>query len=72
MKRSKADSGSIPIYWDNLTKKNQSEILEAFGDNCNYDVFPIAEISLEDEMDITKCNDSQSKKTLKHIGKVVE
>lgn len=35
---------TIPIYWDDLTKQKQEEILAAFGDNCNYDVFPIVEI----------------------------
>ena len=35
---------SIEIYWDDLTPAKQQEIIEAFGDNCNYDMFPIAEI----------------------------
>ena len=38
----------IEIYWNDLTKEKQSEILEAFGENGNYDVIPIAVIG-EDE-----------------------
>ena len=34
----------IRIYWRDLTKEKQDEILEAFGENGNYDMFPIAEI----------------------------
>ncbi len=34
----------IYIYWDDLTKAKQDEILKAFGDNGNFDVFPIATI----------------------------
>ena len=33
---------AIEIYWQDLTSQKQEEILEAFGDNCNYDVFPVA------------------------------
>lgn len=40
---------SIEIYWDDLTPEKQEEIIETFGDNCNYDVFPIAVISQEQE-----------------------
>lgn len=36
----------IQIFWDDLTKAKQDEILAAFGDNCNFDVVPIAEIPL--------------------------
>ena len=34
----------IKIYWGDLTKEKQDEIIEAFGENGNYDIFPIAEI----------------------------
>ena len=34
----------IEIYWDDLVPEKQQEILEVFGDNCNYDLFPIVEI----------------------------
>ena len=40
----------IDIYWSDLTKEKQEEILEAFGENGNFDVFPIATIP-EPEMD---------------------
>ncbi len=39
----------IPIYWDDLTPSKQAEILAAFGENCNYDVFPIVEIPVTEE-----------------------
>ena len=37
----------IEIYWDDLTESKQREILDALGDNGNYDVFPIATIEAE-------------------------
>lgn len=36
----------ISIYWNDLTPAKQAEILEAFGDNRNFDVVPIAELPL--------------------------
>ena len=39
----------IEIYWDDLTESKQREILEALGDNGNYDVIPIATIEVEQE-----------------------
>lgn len=44
---------TISIMWDDLTKEKQNEILKTFGDNCNYDVFPIAEIPVDEEDDQT-------------------
>ena len=41
--------GTITIHWADLTPAKQSELLSAFGDNCNYDVFPIAEIPTLEE-----------------------
>ena len=41
----------IEIYWDDLTPEKQQEILEVFCDNCNYDLFPIAEIESAPTMD---------------------
>ena len=32
----------VEIYWDDLTKEKQREILEMFGDNQNFDQFPVA------------------------------
>lgn len=40
---------TIAIYWDDLTESKQNELLRAFGDNHNYDVFPIAEIIVQTE-----------------------
>ena len=39
----------IQIFWDDLTSEKQQEILNALGDNGNYDVFPIAEIDVDDD-----------------------
>ena len=40
---------TVEIYWNDLTKEKQKELLEIFGDNNNYDVFPIATIEIEEE-----------------------
>lgn len=42
---------SVEIYWSDLTLEKQQEILEVFGENCNFDVFPIVELSVEPEID---------------------
>ena len=34
----------IEIYFKDLTEEKQKEIIEALGDNGNYDVFPIATV----------------------------
>ena len=39
----------IEIYFDDLTSEMQEEILQALGDNGNYDVFPIATIEIDTE-----------------------
>lgn len=38
---------TIEIYWNDLTADKQQELLNALGDNGNYDVFPIATIEIE-------------------------
>ena len=38
---------TIEIYWNDLTKKKQQELLDVLGDNGNYDVFPLAIIEVE-------------------------
>lgn len=53
---------NIDIYWDDITKEKQEEILFAFGDNCDYDIFPITTIYEEDKERI-----EQAKKTLEAI-----
>ena len=37
------------IYWSNLNKETQKELLELMGDNGNYDVVPIATIPVKME-----------------------
>lgn len=39
---------TIEIYWDDLTHEKQQEILDVVGDNCNWNVFPIATIDIEE------------------------
>lgn len=39
----------ICIFWDDLTKTKQEEILVVFGENCNFDIFPIAEIPTDED-----------------------
>ena len=34
----------IKLYWEDLTEEAQNKILNALGDNNNYDIFPIVEI----------------------------
>ena len=38
------------IYWSNLNKETQKELLELMGDNGNYDVVPIATIPVKMEL----------------------
>ena len=40
----------IEIYWSDLTKEKQQEILDVLGENGNYNIFPIASIP-DSEMD---------------------
>ena len=39
----------IEIYWDDLTREKQENLLNLLGDNRNWDVFPIAEIEIEED-----------------------
>ena len=39
----------IEIYWQDLTPAKQHEILQVFGENGNWDVFPIATIDVPTE-----------------------
>ena len=40
---------TIEIYWNDLTREKPQELLNALGDNGNYDVFPIATIEVEND-----------------------
>jgi len=46
-----APAETIPIYWNDLTPEKQKELLEALGENGNYDVFPLAEIPVPKKED---------------------
>jgi len=39
----------IEFYWKDLTKEKQDEILETFGENCNWDVYPFCTLEVEDD-----------------------
>ncbi len=41
---------TIEIYWQDISEDKQKEILEALGDNGNYDVFPIASIEYDETL----------------------
>ena len=41
----------IQLYWDDLSSSAKEHLLELFGDNGNYDVFPLAELVIENETD---------------------
>ena len=38
---------TIEIYWDDLTVEKQKELLNLFGGNMNWDIFPIACVEIE-------------------------
>lgn len=46
-----SEPDAIQIFWGDLTKSKQEEILSALGENGNYDIFPIAEIPLPPKED---------------------
>ena len=41
----------IQLFWDDLSSSAKERLLELFGDNGNYDVFPLAELVIENEND---------------------
>ena len=41
----------IQLFWDDLSSSAKERLLELFGDNGNYDVFPLAELVIENETD---------------------
>ena len=41
----------IDIYFKDLTPEKQKEIIDTFGDNCNYDVIPIVTIPVNNDDD---------------------
>lgn len=41
----------IEIYWQDLTEAKQKEIVDEFGDNFNWDVYPMAVIDIEKDSD---------------------
>ena len=41
----------IEIYWNDLTKEKQDKIINEFGDNFNWDIFPMATIDICEDGD---------------------
>ena len=39
------------IYFDDLTKEKQAEFIKVFGNNGNFDVYPIATFATDDDED---------------------
>ena len=37
------------IYWDDLSAKAQTELLNLMGENGNYDIFPVASINVSQD-----------------------
>lgn len=57
---------TIEIYWDDLTSEKQKEILAAFGENCNYDVFPIAVIPIEEGAPVDTFQEKKNAVQMEH------
>ena len=41
----------VQLFWDDLSPSAKERLLELLGDNGNYDVFPLAELVIENETD---------------------
>ena len=41
----------IQLCWDDLSSSAKERLLELLGDNGNFDVFPLAELVIENETD---------------------
>jgi len=39
----------VQLYWDDLSAEAKERLLELFGENGNYDVFPLAELVFEND-----------------------
>ena len=39
----------IQLYWDDLSSSAKERLLELFGDNGNFDVFPLTELVFEND-----------------------
>ena len=39
----------IQLFWDDLSSSAKERLLELFGENGNYDVFPLAELVFEND-----------------------
>ena len=41
----------VKIFWQDISEEKQTEIIKAFGDNCNFDVFPITVLESSESED---------------------
>jgi hypothetical protein len=41
----------VQLYWDDLSPSAKERLLELLGENGNFDVFPLAELVIENETD---------------------
>lgn len=41
----------VKIFWRDISEEKQAEIIKAFGDNCNFDVFPITVLESSESED---------------------
>ena len=41
----------IQLFWDDLSSSAKERLLELLGDNGTFDVFPLAELVIENETD---------------------
>ena len=39
---------TIRIYWQDLSKNMQSQLKKIFGNNMNWDIFPISVVEIDD------------------------
>jgi hypothetical protein len=51
------EENTIEIYFYDLTKEKQEEIIQAIGNNCNYDIIPIACIPVGEGNENNAVND---------------
>ena len=57
----------IQLFWDDLSSSAKERLLELFGDNGNYDVFPLAELVIENETDENRKENEKWEKRKLHL-----
>lgn len=49
----------IQVFWKDLTAEKQEEIINEFGDNCNFDTIPLVELWLDEEIESSETDDEE-------------